>query len=219
MPRFDAEKRCARCHAPQELCYCALLPCIETQTRVSIIIHRNEIHRATASANTAHLCLPNSRIFPYGLPGQQFDMDALLASAPAGSALCLFPESHAETLHAALIAGLTPPIHLIVPDGSWAQAKRIRRRLAKAPGLQSAEAVRAMRVVALPPVGNSRYQLRYSHEAHQLCTLEAIAWALGMLEGEGIGQSLLEALGIQVERMKGKRPRFTNPSANLKKRF
>ena len=204
MPRtFEATsqcktgKRCRRCHAPRELCYCALLPEVHTETRISIVVHRNELDRATATANTAHICLPNSRVFPFGLAGRDFEIDALLGTT--GTALCLFPEAHAEVLDTALIAALPPPIHLIVPDGSWAQAKRIRRRT---PALQS------VRVVKLPPQGISQYQLRYAQEAHQLCTLEAIACALGLIEGGAVRESLLAALQVQVERMKGKRPRF-----------
>jgi len=197
--RFTPEKCCPRCHAPRALCYCALLPILDTGTTVSIIVHRSEICRATATATTAHLCLPNSRIFPYGRAEESFDIEAL-RSVP-GSALYLFPEPHAETLDAALIASLAQPIHLIVPDGSWAQARRIRRRV---------PALRAMRVAQLPPQGISRYQLRNAREEHQLCTLEAIAAALGIIEGQEIRQSLLNALAIQVERMKCKRPRFTN---------
>jgi len=197
--RFTPEKCCTRCHAPRALCYCALLPRIDTDTSVSIIVHRSEICRATATAGTAHLCLPNSRVFPYGRAEESFDIGALL-SAP-GSALYLFPEPHAEVLDAALIASLAPPIHLIVPDGSWAQAKRIRRRV---------PALFAMRIAQLPPQEKSRYQLRNAREEHQLCTLEAIAAALGIIEGPEIQQGLLHALEIQVERMKCKRPRFTN---------
>jgi DTW domain-containing protein YfiP len=208
--QMKAKKRCARCHAPQPLCYCALLPAAYTETRVSIIVHRNELCRATATANTAHICLPNSRIFPYGALAQEFDIQALL-NAPGsalGSAIYLFPEAHAETLSAALIETLTPPIHLIVPDGSWARAKRIRRRV---------PALRDLRAVKLPPQGISRYQLRLANEAHHLCTLEAIAYALGIIEGEAIQQQLLAALEIQVERMKGKRPRFSMQSGQNKR--
>ncbi|MDR2733471.1 MAG: DTW domain-containing protein [Spirochaetota bacterium] len=197
--RFTPEKCCPRCHAPRALCYCALLPVIDSDTRVSIIVHRSEFCRATATANTAHLCLPNSRVFPYGRAEESFDMEALL-SIP-GNALYLFPEPYAETLDVTLATAIPRPIHLIVPDGSWAQAKRIHRRV---------PALHAIRIVQLPPQGVSRYQLRYAHEEHQLCTLEAIAAALGVIEGAAIQQGLQGALEIQVERMKGKRPRFTN---------
>jgi len=189
---------CPRCHAPKALCYCALLPVLPTQTRVRIIVHRNELYRTSGTANTAHLCLPNSEILPYGIADQGFDASSLAAAA--GSILYLFPESNAETLDAGLLAALPSPLHLVVPDGSWAQAKRIRRRT---PVLQTIRAVR------LPAGVVSRYQLRRAHEEHQLCTLEAIAYALGIIEDKKIQEGLLAALDIQVERMKCKRPRFT----------
>ncbi len=65
------------------------------------------------------------------------------------------------------------PLTLIVPDGTWSQAVRTRRRI---PGLRQ----HPLRPPARRLV--SQYRLRHAPRAGQVSTLEAIAHALGILE-------------------------------------
>ncbi len=197
MSRFDPATRCIHCHAPLPLCYCALLPHIDSATPVTLIVHRNELLRSTATASTTHLCLAGSRILPYGQRDVALDPADLFA--PSGRALYLFPEPDAEILDTAWVAANPGPWHLIVPDGSWGQAVRIRRRIS---------ALSRVQAVCLATPGPSRYELRTARAPGRLCTLEAVAHALGVLEGPAVRDGLLAALALQVERMKGSRPRF-----------
>jgi DTW domain-containing protein YfiP len=74
---------------------------------------------------------------------------------------------------------------LVVPDGSWRQA---RKAVGREPGLQG------LRRVKLPAGGPpSEYRLRVEPNEHSVCTFEAIARALGVLEGRET-QDQLEAL-------------------------
>ena len=76
------------------------------------------------------------------------------------------------------------PVTLVVPDGSWTQARRVVRR---EPILSQARHV-------VPPAGaKTRYRLRNEHVEGGLATAEAVARALGIIEGQK-AQEALEAL-------------------------
>jgi DTW domain-containing protein YfiP len=62
------------------------------------------------------------------------------------------------------------PATLVVPDGTWRQARRIRRKL-------------ALPCVTLPPGAPTEYALRSDAHEGGLATLEAIARALVLLDG------------------------------------
>ena len=73
---------------------------------------------------------------------------------------------------------------LVVPDGNWSQTRRMVRR---------DPTLAAMRQVMLPPGQVGAYPLRKRCAEGQICTLEAIARALGRL-GEAETQRALEAV-------------------------
>jgi hypothetical protein len=105
------------------------------------------------------------------LPGGMADPEAL--AARPGSAL-LFP-SPGRPLP--LPKGVR---HLIVPDGTWAQARRIERRCF---------ATRELPRVALAGSWPSVYGLRRGGEG--MCTFEAVAISLGLLDDPALGATLL----------------------------
>ncbi|HWC90627.1 MAG TPA: DTW domain-containing protein, partial [Pirellulales bacterium] len=80
---------------------------------------------------------------------------------------------------------------LIVPDGSWAQMRRFVRRDRTLAGLPH---------VKLPPGPPSTYRLRVQPDAQSLCTLEAVARAIGILESAPAQQQLEALLRVMVER-------------------
>jgi DTW domain-containing protein YfiP len=80
---------------------------------------------------------------------------------------------------------------LIVPDGTWRQANRVRRRV---PGLAGIQAV------SLTSAQKSNYRLRRTHIGNRLATFEAIALALGILEGPAIEKHLLHVFRAIVDR-------------------
>jgi DTW domain-containing protein YfiP len=82
-------------------------------------------------------------------------------------------------------------VTLIAPDGTWRQAKRVRRRV---PGLSSITAV------TLPDACATGLRLRQPNAPERLATLEAIALAFGILEGAAAQDHLLRAFRTVVER-------------------
>ncbi len=91
------------------------------------------------------------------------------------------------------------PYTLVVPDGNWRQTSKMRRREPLLAGIQT---------VTLPPGPDSRYLVRRETKAQGLATIEAIARALGILEGECVQRELEAVFALMVQRtLAGKRCR------------
>jgi DTW domain-containing protein YfiP len=109
---------------------------------------------------------------------------------PEGRRLVLFPAEGARPLVPG--EGLQgDPVQLIVPDGTWSQARRMARR---DPWTLDAE------TVCLPEGPPTRYNLRRNTRPEGLCTLEAIARALAVIERPDIEPMLLATLTKFLER-------------------
>jgi DTW domain-containing protein YfiP len=183
--RDNPEGRCRRCRMHEVLCLCALIPRIETRTRLLLVIHRFEERKPTNSGQLAALCLPNSEVCVRGVAGAspRFTYD------PATQPLLLYPDPSATPLSA--FAGSARPITLVVPDGTWRQAAKVRQRM---PGLADVPCV------SLPPDVPTSYRLRAEFHEGRLATLEAIARALAILEGTHVRAALEELFRIMVAR-------------------
>jgi DTW domain-containing protein len=181
------------------LCICALIQPIATRTRLVLLLHQLEQEKPTNTGRLAVRCLSNSRVIePRGAreidPDPESDADAdadadLAWIAPEREALLLFPHPEAKPLDD--WRGSTRPITLIVPDGTWRQAKKARRRIA---GLAR------LSCVTLPTGGPSTYRLRHAARPNRLATIEAIARALGILEGPEVQQRLDYIFRVMVDR-------------------
>jgi len=187
--RFLAPHRCPGCEIRKALCFCAAIPRIATQTRVVVLMHTAEEVLTTNTARLAVKALPNSEIRIRGRKTERLSTDGLRQDGR--EALLLFPSPTAEELNEAFVAGLTAPVNLIVPDGSWRQAQKMVRR---EPGLAG------MRTVKLPLGPPSIYKLRIQPAEEGLCTLEAIARSLGILENPTAQRELEALLAVMVQR-------------------
>jgi DTW domain-containing protein YfiP len=176
--------RCPACRLPEALCVCADLPSLAVRTRVVLVLHRREALSATNTGRLAARMLAGAEVRVHGQA-----TEAPPAPLPAGRRLVLFPRADARLLAPADAIG--EPVVLLVPDGTWAQARRLLHR---APELDGAE------LVTLPPAAPSRYRLRCSAREGALCTLEAIAQALDILEGPAVAAALGCALDRFVAR-------------------
>ena len=158
------------------LCICTIMPKLDLETRVIILMHKREILTTTNTARLAALALPNSEIRVRGVEGKAMSSDGLVV--PGRTSLFLFPSETATELSHEFIADLRAkspdPIQLIVPDGSWRQAFKVGKRI---PALSETQWVK------LPIDRPSEYQLRKEPNLGNLSTFEAIARALGFIEG------------------------------------
>lgn len=164
--------RCRGCGLPTTRCLCATLPTLATRTRVVLVSHRVETLRSSNTARLVATMLPRATVIRRG--------DDERPEVPAGRRLVLFPFEHARPL-CADDAG--DDLTLVVPDGTWSQARRIARR---------DELAREIPAVTIP-LRESAYGLRRNPRPGALCTLEAVAEALRVLEGDTVADALLAA--------------------------
>ena len=180
--------RCPDCKLLRAQCLCALVPRIATRTRVMVVVHHLETQKPSNTGGLALRCLPNGEAV---LRGSR-DRDTPLPDWNAhGDPVLLFPHPEARPL--AAWRDNPRPVTLIVPDGTWRQAQRVRRRV---PGLDAVPCAFVARAQA------SGYRLRRSADPRRLATLEAIAEALAVLEddGDAARDALLRIFDVMVER-------------------
>lgn len=162
--------RCPGCRTALSLCICAELVPTPVRTQLVVIAHRNEVHKSTNTARLAVQMVEGAELHVRGEQGV-----AGVVIAPERRRLVLFPSAEARVLEPT-----SEPCVLIVPDGSWPQARKVMRR---EPLAEGAEPVR----LEVPP---TRYTLRRGVRDGGVCTMEAIAAALAVLEGPERGPAL-----------------------------
>jgi DTW domain-containing protein YfiP len=174
------------------LCICALLPRLETRTRVVLIVHQLEANKPTNTGLLAARCLTNSAVVYRGRPPAGADTATPAFGDTRGvQHLMLYPHPSATPLADWPGQGTAGPITLLVPDGTWRQAARTRARVAPDQG--------EIPCVSLP-ASSSGKRLRTASAPQRMATLEAVARALGVLEGPEIASALLRVYRIMTER-------------------
>lgn len=159
--------RCERCLRPQSHCLCALIPQLDSRTRVLVLQHPGEVSHALNTGRLAALGLRNAQL----LVGEVFeDLQAVL-HPPGYQPRLLFPGEGAQQLVVDQADRL--PTLLVVPDGTWRKARKM---------LHLNPLLAALPRVTLGDVPPSRYRLRKAPGPDALSTLEAITHALQILE-------------------------------------
>ncbi|HSS38195.1 MAG TPA: tRNA-uridine aminocarboxypropyltransferase [Polyangia bacterium] len=180
--------RCEACRMHRSLCICALLPRLVTRTRVVLVIHQLEAVKPTNTGVIAARCLANSAVVYRGRGPTQDAAPTRDEIAPEGvTSLFLFPHSDATPLES--WRGRSEQIQLVVPDATWSQAARMRGRIA-----------RGLPCVSLPARGVGADRLRAAPRPGRMATLEAVAVALGILEGPAVDEALTRIYRIMTER-------------------
>ena len=182
------KRPCPGCGMNPNLCFCASMPSIATQTRVSLLIHHRELQKTTNTGRLAVRALQNSEIFVRGLKDETLDLSKL--KDPDFLPLFFYPSPEAMELAECLKQHPGRAIHLIVPDGNWRQASKVFKRH---PELQSITKVK------ISEANTAQYHLRKEHFAEGYSTLEAIAKALFMIEGEIAGAELMKLYKTKLQ--------------------
>ncbi len=177
------------------LCICSEFPKLTTRTRTIIVMHRGELATSSNTARLAQLSMPEScEIRIRGDLHAPMSEEGLLTPPQAEGVrpptLLLFPSEDSIELTPEWVASqpnAANGFHLIVPDGSWKQASRVPYRVA---ALKDPSVI----AVRLPPGPPSQYLLRVAPRESAVCTIEAIARALGILEGPERGPEVQAAL-------------------------
>ncbi|MEO8701333.1 MAG: tRNA-uridine aminocarboxypropyltransferase [Kofleriaceae bacterium] len=189
MTRRDNLDRCSECRMHSTLCICPLVPALAPRTRLALLVHQREIGKPTNTGRLAARCLARSSVT---VIGARDHVAVLPGVEPHEQALLLYPADDAVSI--TVYANSDKPIVLFVPDGSWRQAHKMRRRQ---PGLAT------LPCVIVPQLAASEYRLRNEPRDGGLSTLEAIARALAILEGDAglaVETALLQIFKIMVDR-------------------
>jgi DTW domain-containing protein YfiP len=181
-----------------------MIPHLELQTRVIILMHTGEEVLPSNTARLAARALTNSEIRINGRKGDRLSLEGLVEEGR--QSLLLFPSSHAAELTPAYVAGLKGPFNLIVPDGKWRQCQKFARREPALAGIPH---------VKVPTARPSEYKLRTQPNDRSLCTLEAIARAIGALESRDAQMQLEAVLRVMVERTLWVRGKLTESQCTV----
>ena len=181
--------RCTNCRINNHFCVCHALSPIEIKNNVSLIVHVSELRLTSNTAQFAEKILPSkAEIFIRGKVNEPFVGDPILARE--GRPLFLFPSEDSLELTEEFVQSHPGPYNLIVPDGNWNQAKKVKTREAKFHDVQA---------VKLPKGLVGEYKLRKAPQPEWVSTYEAVAYALGVLEGKAVQEHMLAFFRIWVQ--------------------
>ncbi|MHC8408521.1 tRNA-uridine aminocarboxypropyltransferase [Pseudomonas sp. TMB3-21] len=180
MPRIH----CPRCLRPDSHCLCALIPHLDSRTRVLLLQHPSEVNHALNTARLAALGLSNAEL----IVGEVFGNLPALLNQPGYRARLLFPADDAQTLQTYAVND--EPMLLVVPDGTW---RKVSKMLHLNPLLA------ALPRVTLAAGAVSRYRLRKAPGPGALSTIEAIVQALQTLEAPAEFDALLKPFDALIE--------------------
>lgn len=184
--RANLAHRCPRCLLHLGLCLCEELPRLQTRTRLSLLIHRSEDRKPTNTGRLAAMSLSNSEVL---VRGDRAAGEPPLSWPVGSTPLLLFPSDDAAPLDE--LAPSLGAVTLIVPDGTWRQAFKVQHRV---PALATVARVK------LPAGPGTEYRLRAQSRPAGVSTIEAIARALGVLDGPDVEAGLLRVFRMMVDR-------------------
>ena len=177
------------CAASPTLCLCDAVPRIELNTKVCLVIHRRELTRSSNTGLLALRALVNSEMRIRGEGRETLDLRDLLT--PQYRTFLFYPSDDAVELDKELVAQERRPIQLIVPDGTWRQARKIHSRQHE---------LKDVPRVKISTPNNSAFQLRAQSRPEGMATLQAIAHGLGVIEGDLVGAQLMKLYHAKIER-------------------
>lgn len=176
---------CARCQRPLSMCLCALIPRLQSRTRVLLLQHSSERRHPLNTARLAALGLVNAQLEI----GEDFpDLPLWL---DGHEPWLLFPGPEAVT-----VDQLSPALTgeekrlLVIPDGTWRKARLL---------LHANPLLAALPRLTLPPGPPSRYRVRKAPAPEALSTVEAVVAALNVLEAPARFNALLAPFEALIE--------------------
>jgi hypothetical protein len=183
---------CYRCFKPQMGCICGTIERVANRTGITILQHPRERFHPIGTVRIARLALVNVRVEPCA---PWLDGFAIQARLPDRAAL-LYPAGGACDL--ATLPAAERPRHLVLIDGTWFHAKKM---------YDAHHWLHALPALSLAPAEPSRYRLRRAAQPHYVATIEAIAYALRLLEPQTPGiDGLLRSFATMIDRQAARTP-------------
>ncbi len=186
---------CSGCGLNPELCLCSEIPVLTLKTKLCLIIHHRELKRTTNTGRLALKSLTNSEMRIRGEKDKgPLDLSDLLV--PNYRTVLFYPGEEAQELTTEFVKQSPLPIQLLVPDGNWRQASKVASRHSE---LQNIERIK------ISAKNTANQHLRAEHFDAGMSTLEAIAQALGIIEGAEVKDALLKLYLLKLTRtLKGR---------------
>lgn len=207
---------CIACRFHLDICLCHHARTSDPDLRLIVVLHADEARKTSNTGRLAKLVVSDCRIAVHGpTAGPRVDLGELATPQAADGrpwkTILLFPGLGAEPLTPALAAdwrrpredGVRDRIRLVVPDGTWSQARRLVKRLPELAVLPR---------FILPPTasciarGAMRPRTNHDNDA-RVSTCEAIATALGILGNQNAEDALFkvyDAAALRINRMRGR---------------
>lgn len=171
------------------LCLCASFQKHAIRSHVRVVAPDTELQKSTNTGRLLPLLLEHTEIVVHGGPNHPTASPRL---APEGTRpVVLFPLEGARTIDT-FVDDTLPPVCLIVLDGTWRQANRLRKRFL----------VAGVPFARLPDDNRqSLYTLREGQFEGSRSTLEAAARALAILEqDDAVEAHLVDGFRRMVDR-------------------
>jgi DTW domain-containing protein YfiP len=182
-------ERCVTCEASATACLCDVVPRIYLKTKICLVIHHRELSRSSNTGLLAIRALVNSEVRVRGEHREPLDLKDLLTGRYR--TFLFYPSADAVELNQALVMQEATPIQLLVPDGTWRQARKIHFRHRE---------LRDLPRVKISTPNNSIFQLRAQSKPERMATLQAIAEGLGIIEGDVVRTELMKLYQMKIER-------------------
>ena len=193
---------CPECFLNRQLCICHLFPYLELKTRVCLVIHAKELKRTTNTGRLALKSLANSEMRIRGDSKEALDLSDILT--PNYRTLLFYPSDEAIELDKVFVEQDVRPIQLIVPDGNWRQASKVHYRHHELKDIP--------RVMIKAP-NTSKFHMRAENTLEGMATLQAIAEALGVIEGDEVRKALMDLYNAKLEKTLQGRGQITGDPA------
>jgi DTW domain-containing protein len=167
--------RCARCGLVAPACFCAEVTPVPTLLKLQFVMHHLELNKVSNSVRLIGCTLQATQTLLIGCPA------ARTPPAIAPGSLMLFPALGGRPLtHAD--AGRT----LLVPDGSWSQARKIAQSLLRDHSVEPIELAAGALAAGTP------LTLRKPKAAGLVATAQAVAAALYAVGDMQAGDAILQ---------------------------
>lgn len=197
--RRHRRARCERCTLHRELCVCDQLPRVRTPFEWILVQHASDRHRPTNTGRLVAAMLGGVKVIVYADSTVAFDATPL--DRPDRDYRLLFPAPDAEELTPAMVrAAKAATLTLVLLDGTWRQASRMRRRMPR---------LRTMECVRLPAAAPSSWAIRRANHPERLCTIEAVIRVIALSGQEDEARRMWETMKWIEGRllyMRGRRP-------------
>jgi DTW domain-containing protein YfiP len=133
--------------------------------------------------------LINSEMRIRGLESGAVDLSDLISDEY--ETFVLFPAENSTLLTEEFVKGIKKKIQLIVPDGNWRQASKVCTRQKE---------LSQIKRVMVSRSSKDPYHMRAESSENGMATLQSIAHALGIIEGDEVKKQLLKLYNEKLVR-------------------